>query len=50
MEAVDLTLWRIRFGRGYGTVEGRTAKLMHNIGSIQDLTEIFSLISKEIEE
>ena len=25
-KAVDLTMWRIRFGRGYGTVAGQTAK------------------------
>ena len=49
-EAPDRILCRIRFVRGYGPIERHTAKWMHNLGSIQDLTEIFSLISKVIEE
>ena len=45
-EALDRTMWRARFGRGFGPVVRQTTKLMMN--SVATLTEVFSVLFPQL--
>jgi hypothetical protein len=42
-EALDRTIWRARFGRGFGPVVRQTAKLMNPSSSVSEVCERYAI-------